>query len=159
MPKNLFSSNKFKFTLTGERFKDNEFDLTITGINVPGVQLGTIPQGTQVRTVDRPGDSIVFNDLTAEFLITEDWEEWLTIFRWIEDLRDFSKPIFDNSIITDATLMLLTNKSNPNIIINFEDLFPYDLSDLDLTLNSGEGEPIRGTCTFKYINYIVTSIP
>ena len=154
-PINLYSPNKFKFNLTGERFKDNYFDPTISGLNLPGIQLGTIPQGTSIRQIDRPGDSIVFNDLTIEFLITEDFKEWITIYDWMDDLREFNQTGIDNSILSDAKLVLLTNKSNPNIIITFRDIFPYDLSDLDLTFNTSDVETLRGTVSFKYINYII----
>ena len=156
-PKNLFSSNKFKFILTGTRFKDNEFDLTVTGINVPGIQLGTVPLNTPIRTIDRPGDSITFSDITIEFLITEDLEEWITLYNWMNDLRSFTEMVFDNSIVSEGKLILLTNKSNPNLILIFQDMFPIDISDLDLTLNTTDGEPVRGTANFKFSDMIVTT--
>ena len=156
-PKNLFSTNKFKFFLTGERFKGNQFDLTITGINIPGIQLGIIPMGTHVRQIDRPGDSITFSDLTIEFLITEEFTEWLEIFNWMSDLRDFQETSFDNSITSDGHLVLLTNKSNTNISMTFTDMFPFSLDDLALSLTATDGESIKGTCTFKFNGYSIES--
>ena len=154
-PKNLFSSNKFRFYLAGEGFKDNKFDLTVTGMNLPGIQLGLIQQGTSIRTIDRPGDSILFNDLTLEFLITENFEEWLMLFDWLEDLRDFNETSFDNEIVTDGVLVLLTNKNNPSLAIKFTSMFPYNLSDIILSLNSADGENQVGEATFKYIDMVV----
>jgi len=149
--KNLFSSNKFKFILTGSRFKDNEFDITITGINVPGIQLGTVPLNTSIRNIERPGDSVIFSDITIEFLITEDLTEWIILYNWIQDLRNFSKTEFDNSIVSEGKLILLTNKSNPNIMLTFTDMFPTEMSDLDLTINTADGDTVRGNATFKYV--------
>ena len=149
-PKNLFSSNKFKFNLTGSRFKDNEFDITITGMNVPGIQLGTVEQHSTIRTIERPGDSLSFSDITMEFLITENFDEWIVLFDWLTDLRDPTIDYFDNSIVSEGKLILLTNKSNPNVVLTFENMFPIELADLDLTLNTADGEPVRGSATFKY---------
>ncbi len=156
--KNLFSSNKFKFNLTGERFKGNNFDLTVTGLNIPGIQLGIVPIGTSIRQIERPGDNITFNDLTVEFLITEDFDEYIEIYNWMNDLRNFKQTEFDNTILSDGKLILLTNKSNPNIIFTFIDIFPVDLNDLDLTLNTADGESVRGSVTFKFLDFTIDKI-
>jgi len=150
MPKNLFSSNKFKFNLTGERFRNNELDITITGMNIPGISLGTIPLNTSIRTIERPGDSIVFSDINIEYIVTENFTEWIVLYDWLNALRDFNKNSFDNSIMSDGKLILLTNKSNPNLLITFTDMFIADLGDIDLTLNVADGEVVKGTATFKF---------
>lgn len=152
-PKNLFFGNRFKFNLSSERFIDNQFDLMITGINIPGMQLGIINHGTTSRVLERPGDSISYNDLSIEFIISENLDEWKVIFDWLNDLRDFSDAEFDNSIVADGTLTLLTSKNNPNVGIKFTDLYPYNLSDMTLSLNASDGDNIVCEATFKYIGY------
>jgi hypothetical protein len=156
-PKNFFVGNKFKFTLTGSMFKDNEFDIMITGMNIPGIQLGLINHGTHVRQLELPGDSIVFNDLSFEFIVSEDLEEWITIYNWMQNLRDFSIDKFDNDVLSDGSLILLTNKINPNVVLNFEGMFPYNLSDVPLSLNVSDGEPVLCEATFKYLDYKLLS--
>jgi hypothetical protein len=151
-PKNFFVGNKYKFTLTGERFKDNEFDVMITGINIPGMQLGLVTHGTSIRQLELPGDSVVFNDISIEFIISENLEEWVTIFEWMEELRNFSESRFNNDIVADGTLVLLTNKNNPNIGLTMTAMFPYNLSDIPLSLNVADGEPVLGEATFKYLD-------
>ena len=157
--KNMFSSNKFKFNLTSSRFKDNEFDLAITDINVPGIQLGTTAQGTTTRVIDLPGDSITFNDLTVEFIISEDFGEWIEMYNWMYDLRNFDQPIFDNTILSDGSLILLTNKSNANVIISFKNLYPFDLQDLQLSISTADVSPLKGSVTFKYTEFEVSTSP
>lgn len=152
-PKNFFVGNKYKFTLTGERFHNNEFDVMITGINIPGMQLGLVTHGTSVRQLELPGDSVTFNDISIEFIISENLTEWVTIFEWINDLRNFSETRFNNDIVADGTLILLTNKNNPNIGLNFTGMFPYNLSDIPLSLNVADGEPVLGEATFKYLDF------
>ena len=152
-PKNFFVGNKFKFTITGSRFKDNEFDVMITGLTVPGLTLGLVPHPTSIRQLELPGDSVTFNDIEFEFIISENLEEWVTIYNWMQDLRNFSKNRFNNDIVADGSLILLTNKNNTNIALNFEGMFPYNLSDIPLSLNVTDGEPVLCTATFKYLDY------
>jgi hypothetical protein len=150
-PKNFFAGNKFKFSMTSSRFKGNEFDIRIAGANLPGLNLGLVTRGTHVRTLELPGDSITFDDLTIEFILSEDLEEYMEIWQWIYDLRNFDDSKFDNEIFADATLVLLTNKNNPNIGFKITDLFPYVLSEIPLSHNTVEGEAITATATFKFI--------
>ena len=154
-PKNFFSGNKFKFTLSGSRFQGNQFELMVTGINIPGMQLGIVNHGTPVKILERPGDSISFNDVSIEFLISEDFSEWKEIYKWFRDLRDFNETTFNNEIVTDGVLVLLTNKNNPSLAIKFTSMFPYNLSDIILSLNSADGENQVGEATFKYIDMVV----
>ena len=73
-------------------------------------------------------------------------------------LRNFNEEEFDNTVLSDGKLILLTNKSNPNIIFTFQDLFPFDLSSLDLTINTSDGEVVRGTVLFKFIDFQIDSL-
>ncbi len=152
-PKNLTSSHRFKFTLTSERFRNNQLELMINGINIPGMQLGIVNHPTPIRQIERPGDSITFNDLSIEFLISENFTEWKEIYDWLYDLRDFNKMNFDNSIIADASLVILSSKLNPLVCFDFTNIYPYNLSDLNLTLSVSDSEPLICETTFKFQNY------
>jgi len=153
MPKNLFTANKFMFSLSGTRFIDNEFDLTITNISIPGIELGIIEQPSQIRTIKRPGDSLIFTDINMEFHITEDFTEWITIVDWMKALRDFREAGFDNDVLSDGKLVLLTNKNNPNIVMTFYGMFPISIAEIDLNLASTEGEPRKGQVTFSFNDF------
>lgn len=154
-PKNFFAGNKFKFTLSGSRWRNNQFELMVTGINIPGFQLGIVNHGTPIKQLERPGDSISFNDVSIEFLISEDLTEWKELFNWFRDLRDFNETVFDNEIVADGTLILLSNKNNPTMGIKFTDMFPYNLSDIVLSLNAADGENQVGEATFKYVDMVL----
>ena len=149
MSQNYLSSSMFKFILTGEKFKDNKFNDLVTGINVPGMQLGIVNQGTPIHQLERPGDSISYNDLSIEFLVGEDLSGWYQIFQWLYELRNFNAMQFDNSLVVDASIVLLTNKSNPNKTLLFKNIFPYNLSDIQMSSGS-ELENISCEATFKF---------
>lgn len=148
--KNLLGSNKFKFNIIGSRFKNNEFDPMIYSINIPGITLGNIVQTTSMRGLNRPGDSLEFNDLNITFILQENLSDWLTIFNWIMDCRNPTRENIEE-IYTNGILNILTNKNNPSITFTFERMFPYSIS--DIPLSNAEALPsIQCDVSFKYIN-------
>ena len=154
MAENILTSNKFKFVLTGTKFKNNKFELMVTSANIPGMQLGLVNQGTSVRIIERPGDSLIFNDLTVTFIVGENLEDWKTIFDWIVEMRDSMNPDF-KEMYSDASLVLLTNKNNPNVVVNFMDIFPYNLT--DVFMNNNSDNLITCEVSFKYKNFTIGS--
>jgi hypothetical protein len=151
--KNFLTTSMFKMSFDSARFKDNNFSDYIVSTNVPGMQLGLVSHGTNIRSIERPGDSVIFNDLSIEFLISEDMNSWFTIYNWLNDLRNFNDHGFDNSIVTDCTLIFLTNKANTNKGIVFKNIFPYNLSDFQMDLQETDMVGIRAEATFKYQSY------
>ena len=147
---NFLSNNMFRLEFSCSRFLNNSFSDTIVSVNVPGFQLGIITHPTPVRAIERPGDSIIYNDLSLEFNVDENLINWYTIYKWINDLRDMEETDFDNSEVCRATLTLLTNKNNSNKSIEFDNVFPYNLSDFQMALNDGEQTGIICETTFKY---------
>jgi hypothetical protein len=148
--KSLLGSNKFKFLLTGERFEKNEFEPTVTGIVIPGLTLGIIPQPNPIRQLERPGDSLVFDELRITFSLREDLSDWLTIYNWMLDIRDKQKMKI-KEIFSDANLILMTNKNNPNLVFNFINLFPTTLDQFDLSLEDNDS-PIVCSASFKFLD-------
>jgi hypothetical protein len=151
---NFLTANKFKFVLTSGRFKDNLFEPMIQSVNIPGLQLGIWSQGTSIIPIERPGDSVIFNDLNISFILREDMEDWKTILQWLQDMRDFKENNFEE-IFSDGSLVLLTNKNNTNLIINFEDLWPYNLT--DIFFNNESTEPLTCEVSFKYKKFTISN--
>lgn len=148
--KNLLGSNKFKFSIVGSRFKNNDFEPMIYSINIPGINLGNLLQPTTIRGLNRPGDSLEFNDLNITFLLQENLSDWLTMFNWIIDCRNPTRENIEE-IYTDGILTILTNKNNPSIIFTFERMYPYVISDIPLS-NSEALPSIQCDVSFKFIN-------
>jgi hypothetical protein len=148
--KSLLGNNKFKFLLTGERFKDNEFEPTVTGVSIPGVTVGIIEQPNTIRQLFRPGNSLIYDDLRITFSLREDLSDWLTIYDWLIEMRDNNRENI-KELFSDANLVLLTNKNNPNMVFNFENIFPTTLDPIDLELEDNDS-PIMCSAMFKFIN-------
>lgn len=147
--KDFLGNNKFAFTFSGKRFENNEFQPMIQSINIPGVNSGVLNLGTSIRQLPYPGDSLEYDELTAEFVVREDLRDWETIFNWLNDIRDprNSKIEF---IFSDASLVLLTNKNNPNLIIELENIFPITLGPVQMNTNTDDSEVLTCQVSFKF---------
>jgi hypothetical protein len=57
------------------------------------------------------------------------------------------------SLMTDATVTILTNKNNPKLRVNFKDVYPLSLSGLTYNTQISDTEQLTATATFKYNIY------
>ena len=61
-----------------------------------------------------------------------------------------------NQIVTsDATLVILSSKYNPNLKVKFRDMYPTDLSQLNLTTQNSDVDYLEATTTFAYTTYTI----
>lgn len=146
---NVGSRNKFRFLIDNNRFKDSPLELSVTEVNLPGLTIGLVQQPTPIKTLYRPGDSIDHNDINLSFMITEDLGAWMDIFNWIVDSKS-TTTINMKEIFCDASLHILTNKFNKNIVVSLQNLFPYSLSDIIFTSQMQNEDTQIVTASFKY---------
>jgi hypothetical protein len=157
---NPLYADKFKFVLLDA--KNVEF--FCFRANLPGISMNTFPVQTPVNPHFVGGKKLFFEDLQLSFRVSEDLANYKEIFNWMvgitgpqstEQFKDFN----DNKnslksgyrIYADATLFSLTNAANPNIIINFRDIFPYSLSGLEM--DTTDKQTISASVGFKYNYY------
>ncbi len=157
---NLMYQDKFKFVL--QDVKHVEF--FCYRVNVPGMSMSyqSIPTPTNQMFVG--GKKLHYEDLTLSFRVNEDLTNYKEIFNWLvgivgpQDTEQF-KTFNDGKLLAapkynifrDATLFSLTNSSNPNIQINFKDLFPFSLSGLDM--DNASTDTVTATVGFRYDYY------
>ena len=64
----------------------------------------------------------------------------------------------DRAMFSDAFIMILSNKNNPILEINFEDIFPVSIGDLDYSQDATDVEYIKVTAEFAYKIYTMTTL-
>ena len=64
----------------------------------------------------------------------------------------------DKAMFSDAFIMILTNKNNPILEINFEDIFPVSIGDLDYSQDATDVEYMKVTAEFAYKIYTMTTL-
>tara|TARA_B100000073_G_C23728297_1_gene569959 strand:+ start:1340 stop:1870 length:531 start_codon:yes stop_codon:yes gene_type:complete len=162
--KNYLSPAGFKFNIV----KTPKVDFFSNSAKIPGIQLGNVKVGNYLKSIDLPGDNIQFEDLTLQFIVDENLENYLEIHDWIyglgypESVSDFQELITakDGSKdlkeqFSDGTLAILNSNFNVSARVKFRDLFPISLSSLDFTATDTDYTYFTATVTFKYLFYTI----
>ena len=160
--RNFLSPSGFQFNLA----KAPKVDFFSNSARIPGITLGEIMVGNYLKSVPVPGDQIQFEDLTLQFIVDENLENYLEIHNWIYSLG-YPKSVDQfGSLVTnadseidnlrqfsDGTLTVLNSNFNPMAYIKFTDMFPVSLSTLEFTASENDYTYFTATVTFKYLLY------
>ena len=64
----------------------------------------------------------------------------------------------DRALYSDAFLQILSNKNNPIVEVNFQNVFPINLSALDFTQTATDVEYMVATAEFAYQIYEIKTL-
>lgn len=165
--KNFLSPLGFKFQL--QRAPNLEY--FCQSVNVPALTLGASNLETPFVRLPVPGDRLLFGELNVVFRVDEDLKTYTEIYDWLIALgfpESFDQYTLstnravaggtDTSIVSDARLTIMTNSMNPNYEINFRDMYPLALSDLQFDTKDTEVDYIEATATFLYRDFKINKI-
>lgn len=146
----------------------------IQSVNIPGVTIGDSSRNYSTGKASIPGDDLEYNELSITFIIDESLNGWREIYNWIRGLAPTSigkndmetdtsnqyKSLMDSNhgILSDATLILHTNLSNPNIKFEFKDVYPLSLGDMEMNVSGTSVDAITTTVEFRYTRYDISVI-
>ena len=156
--RSFLSNNKFEFVL--QRLPN--FTFSVQSVNLPTMSLGSISVNSPYATVEIPGNTLSFGQLSLTFLVDEDMQSWYEIYWWMYqlgnpislnkrgNLRDRDDVI--NSVTSDASLIIKTNANNPNWKVNFFGVYPTEIG--EVTFSSVESQEfLTSTVTFNFTYY------
>tara|TARA_B100001094_G_scaffold3592_1_gene3240 strand:+ start:213 stop:749 length:537 start_codon:yes stop_codon:yes gene_type:complete len=162
--KNYLSPVGFKFNIV----KTPKVDFFSNSAKIPGITLPTPEIGNYLKKIELPGDNIQFEDLTLDFIVDENLENYLEVHNWIyglgypESIDEFQELITmpDGSRdvkqqFSDGTLSILNSNFNVSTRVKFRDLFPISLSSLEFTATENDYTYFTATATFKYLFYTI----
>ena len=164
--RNFLSPTGFKFSLT----RSPAAAYFCNQANIPSLDLGIAQQTSYLKDLDRPGDKLVFGDLTLRFLVDEDLFNYMEIQKWmrglgypqsINEIRKLNKQtpvggIYSNegeNVYSDATLQIMSNNLVPKFQVFFNDVFPYSLSTITFDATNTDIEYFTADVSFKYTIY------
>jgi hypothetical protein len=156
--KSFLSNNKFDFTI--QRLPNLSF--FVQEITLPDFALNSTEIQSPFTAIKMPGNQLVFGELNVTFIMDEDFQAWFDLYTWMSNLgnpEDFDKrgiltnvPGKLNSVTSDASLIIKTNSNNPNVIVEFKDIYPISVS--SLTFSSVQSQEFLTTsCSFAYTSY------
>lgn len=156
--KSFLSNNKFDFTI--QRLPNLVF--FVQSVNLPGITLTQNNIQTPFTQVNLPGNQLEYGELSLTLIMDEDFQAWFEMYNWMNALGNpdsYNKrgsltdtPGKINSVTSDAALIVKTNANNPNIVIDFKDIFPTSLSDLTFATTESQ-DFLTITTSFNYTSY------
>lgn len=136
--------------------------------NLPGLTLGTANVGTPFMQVNTPGETLTFDTLNVQFLIDSNMDNYYELWNWMHGLgfpeswdnfKDFAAADTRNlrgnaaKVVSDATLTILNNSNVPVRNIQFIDMFPVNLTSLQMQANNSDVVYLTGEATFQYSHW------
>ena len=154
--------------------------------NLPGIEGASVDLANPFLNIPIMGDKLTYNDLTITFIVDEYLENYQSLHNWLTGYgfpsnraefrthRDVTSntpgggaepPVDlvsnvtpDKAMYSDAFLMILSNKNNPILNVNFQNVFPISLSGLDYTQGATDVDYMTADVTFKYQIYKFESV-
>ena len=154
--------------------------------NVPSISAGVITRATPFKDIPIAGDKLTYENLSITFQIDEYLENYISLHNWMkgigfptdkQEFRTFrdvtsntpasgktppidlvGQAVSDKALYSDAHLMVLSNKNNPIVEINFKDVFHISLGALDFTQAVTDIEYMTATAEFAYEIYEIKTV-
>jgi len=148
---NLLQSTKFQ--LIFPNIKNMTF--FCQDVSIPGVSINELPQTTPFVNLARPGQKITYDEFTVRFMVNEDLSSWLDIHNWIRGMADpvTFPQLSTTEKYTDGTLLIYSNLNNPKFKVEFKNMFPHTLSELEFSTKNSADDIMTASVTFRYDYY------
>ena len=154
--------------------------------SIPGISAGVATIATPFKDIPIIGTKMEFENLTITFIVDEYLENYITLHDWMRgigfpsDRKEFrtfrdvtsntpaggkapsvdlvGSAVPDKAMYSDAYLMVLSNKNNPIIEIDFHNIFPISLGALEFTQTATDVEYITVDAEFAYEIYEIKTL-
>jgi hypothetical protein len=154
---NFLSPLGFRFKLK----RAPNLNFFVTDVNLPQISLGNIELPTPFKLINIAGSKLEYGDFNLTFKLDEDMTTYFEIYNWLiaigfpENFDQYkglkeSQRGTPNQLVSDATLTIMTSDMIPNIEVNFQDLFPTSIGDINFTTSDNDVNYISASVSFKY---------
>ena len=158
-PTNLNQLNVVSFDISFSRLPGVQY--FCQRISLPTVVLGETNEPSPFLNVPLEGDTLTFEAMSLSFIVDEDLLNYREIYSWMTALgfprehaqfAALQEPATgsEQTKYSDLTIVLHTNKSNPNYRVKFTDCFPTSLSSIQFDSTPTGMEPIVVDATFNF---------
>lgn len=158
-PQNTNLLQPTKFLLTFNRIQTVQY--FCQSVNLPGVSLGEVNRATPFLDMYSPGTKLTYSPLEIVFLIDEELQSWKNLYNWFLSMadpdgfeaRDGSKELQSIKHFSDATLTILSGLNNPIIRIQYLNVFPLTIGDIQFDTTQSADNLVTARATFRYQSY------
>jgi hypothetical protein len=172
-PDNLDLARPTQFRFSILKIPNTEY--FIQEVNLPGIAFsGDAVLNTRFTSLNMMGDTVNYEPLEISFSVQENLSNWREIHDWMvgigfpENTAQFADAISDAAVTrtsvssrtanvstlqSDATLMIMTNKNNPTVKVNFKNVYPTSLSGVSFDTKDTDAQNLTATMTMNYDYY------
>jgi hypothetical protein len=160
---NPLYNNSFSLSFVGRM--TGQFVLLCQRANLPGIKVPDLTQPTSMgTTIPVPSLIAGFEPLAVEFIVDENMDNWISVYRWIKNITNIRDDTHDNQDYekwhTTATLSIFSspyslNGCNEAIKINFENVIPVALGGLNFQSDNTDAVIQKASAQFKYSYYTI----
>jgi hypothetical protein len=158
-PENTNLLQPTKFLLTFSRIATTQYFCQT--VNLPGVSLGEVVRVTPFLDMYSPGTKLTYEPLEVEFMVDEELLSWKNLYDWFTSMadpdgfekRDGSRELQTIKYFSDATLTVLSALNNPILRIQYTNVFPLSISDIQFDTTRSADTIITAKATFRYQSY------
>lgn len=154
---NFLSPLGFRFKLK----RSPNLNFFATDANIPSFEIGYINVQTPFKKIEYPGDKPSFGDFVLTFKVDENLKNYLEIYVWLakigfpETFEQYAS-IKNTAIgsgegtVSDGTLTILDSAMKPTTEVQFTNMFPYSLSEVDFTTADTALNYVTARVSFKF---------
>ena len=105
-----------------------------------------------------PGGGVAFGDFSVTFIVDEDLKNYNSIYNWIRDngnADQMARETPEKDIFTNGQLLITTSQYNPAFVVDYQNLFPVALTNLQFDATIGDVEYITANVTFKHQQFFL----
>jgi hypothetical protein len=166
-PQNTNLLQPTKYLLTFSRIPNTQYFLQ--SVNLPGITAGQTMINTPIHDYYVAPTKMEHSNLNINFLLDESLQSWKDIYYWFRSIaspesieeRNRLRRLQTNkddrsSYYSDGILTLLSNLNNPIMRIEFFNLFPISLSDIQFDTRQSADDTMTADATFvfEYFNFL-----
>lgn len=140
---NLALSNNFKLSI----YDSQEFNYFMQSVSIPSISLPEVEVSNMGHEIWVEGEQISYELLDVNFLISEDFVNYIYLHNWITQCRD--KDFVENNM-KDITINILNNNKLKDLTFTFHGAFPTNLGTINLESNIDDTTPLTCSATFRY---------
>jgi hypothetical protein len=156
--RNFLSPIGFRFAIK----KTPNVNYFVQAASVPSLTLGVANVPTPFVKLPLPGDHLQFGTFSITFRVDEEMRNYMELFNWMtalgkpqsfdqyRTLANQAVPGTGEGIYSDAILTVLSSAKNPQIVVNYRNIFPTDLSQLTFSATEDSINYVECTATFAY---------
>ena len=123
---------------------------SVTGSNVADITLNTTYFPTGDKDIYLPSNKIETDPLVITFLISEDYSEWLEIYKWILNVKNSASMNRYEELFQTCELTALDSQNQPTVRFQYSDCFPITLEGIQYVTDDENNRIASTTSTLRY---------